>query len=221
MRRETIRSRLAEHAPGDAGESWERVIAAAERAPGARTPGSFRDGAAHKPTRTIEQPITPSAVLVPIVDRPDGQTVLLTLRTDHLNDHAGQISFPGGRLDAGDRTPVETALREAEEEIGLTREQVEVVGRLDDYLVATGYRITPVVALVALPLALALDRFEVAEAFEVPLALVLSSASYRTDSRVINRIEHRFHVLPYKNYNIWGATAAILVNLRQVLAQPC
>jgi 8-oxo-dGTP pyrophosphatase MutT (NUDIX family) len=219
--RETIRSRVAEHAPGDAAESWERVIAAAERAPGARTPGSLRHGAAHQPARTIDQPITPSAVLVPIVDRPEGETVLLTLRTDHLNDHAGQISFPGGRHDAGDSTPVETALREAEEEIGLTREQVEVVGRLDDYLVGTGYRITPVVGLVALPLSLALDHFEVAEAFEVPLAVVLSSARYQTGSRVINRIEHKFHVLPYKNYNIWGATAAILVNLRQVLAPSC
>lgn len=126
--------------------------------------------------------LTPAAVLFPIVQRDDGQTVLLTQRTAHLKDHGGQISFPGGRVETEDRTPVHTALRETEEEIGLAREHVEVLGFLPEYRTGTGFRVTPVVALVTPPFDLALDPFEVAEAFEVPLAFLLDPANHKRHS---------------------------------------
>ena len=114
----------------------------------------------------------PAAVLIPLVNRPQGMTLLLTLRTAHLNDHAGQISFPGGRVDPEDRDPIATALRETEEEIGLSRKHIEIIGTLPDYLTGTGFRVTPVVALVEPPFELAAAVFEVAEIFEVPLAFM-------------------------------------------------
>ncbi len=158
-----------------------------------------------------------AAVLIPIVDRADGMTVLLTQRTEHLNDHAGQVSFPGGRVEAGDADPVATALRETEEEIGLAASHVEVIGRLDDYLTRTGFLVTPVVGLVAPPFTLELDSFEVAEAFEVPLAFVLDAANHERHSRVWNGAERFFYVLPFEDRYIWGATAGMLVNLFEVL----
>jgi len=215
MRRELL-ARAAALDFGDPAEAWASVTALAESAPLARVPGSVR----HLEELTAlpaKMRITPSAVLVPLVDRPDGLTVLLTRRTDHLVVHAGQISFPGGRSDARDRSPVDTALRETEEEIGLARERVEVLARLDNYLVGTGYRITPVLGLIRPPLELAPDPFEVAEIFEVPLDFVLEPANYRKDSRVVNGVERRFNVLEYGEYYIWGATASILVSFRLAL----
>lgn len=158
-----------------------------------------------------------AAVLIPIVDRPGGMTVLLTQRTEHLDDHAGQVSFPGGRVEAEDAGPVATALRETEEEIGLAASHVEIVGQLDDYVIRTGFLVTPVVGLVAPPFTLELDEFEVAEVFELPLAFVLDPANHQRRSRVWNGAERFFYVLPFEDRYVWGATAGMLVNLYEVL----
>ncbi len=117
-----------------------------------------------------ERAVTPAAVLIPLINRPDGVTVMLTQRTAHLNDHAGQISFPGGRVDETDPDRVYTALREAQEETGLARDAVQVIGTLPDHDIPTGFRVTPVVGWIEPPVAFAPDPFEVAEVFEVPLA---------------------------------------------------
>ena len=164
---------------------------------------------------------TEAAVLVPLVDRADGMTVLLTRRTEHLNDHAGQISFPGGRVEAGDRDAIACALREAEEEIGLSRARIEVIGCLDTCVTGTGFSVVPVVGLIAAPLDLArdltLDRFEVAEAFEVPLAFVLDPRNHVRCSAVARGRQRIFYALSYGERCIWGATARMLVNLHEVL----
>jgi 8-oxo-dGTP pyrophosphatase MutT (NUDIX family) len=159
-----------------------------------------------------------AAVLVPLIDRPDGMSVLLTQRTPHLSAHAGQISFPGGRIEAGDADATEAALRETEEEIGLTRGHIRVIGRLDTYVTGTGFEITPIVGIVKIPFPLAIDPFEVAEAFEVPLSFVLDSNNHRRTTREFEQRKRVFFVLPFENRNIWGATAGILVNLAEVLA---
>ena len=165
--------------------------------------------------------LTAAAVLVPLVARPAGMTVLLTQRTDHLRDHAGQISFPGGRQEPGDSGPIETALRESEEEIGLARHHVEVIGHLDTYETGTGFRITPVVGLVAPAFRLDLYPFEVADAFEVPLAFILDARNHRYETAVLRGVERRVYVLAFEGRRIWGATAGMLVNLHQKLADTC
>lgn len=165
--------------------------------------------------------MVPAAVLVPIVVRPAGLTVLLTQRTVHLTRHSGQISFPGGRADPGDPSPEFTALREAREEVGLAAERVEVVARLAEYLVRTGYRVTPVVGLVTPPFDLAPDPREVADVFEVPLAFVLDPANHRRETRELNGRTVGFYVMDFGPRRIWGATAGMLVNLyRQLAAAP-
>ncbi len=162
-------------------------------------------------------PLTPAAVLFPIVLRDNGQTVLLTQRTAHLKDHAGQISFPGGRVEEEDQSPVHTALRETEEEIGLAREHVEVLGFLPEYRTGTGFRVTPVVALVTPPFELALDPFEVAEAFEVPLAFLLDPANHKRHSLHYRGALRHFFAMPYGDYFIWGATAGMIRSLTERL----
>jgi 8-oxo-dGTP pyrophosphatase MutT (NUDIX family) len=159
-----------------------------------------------------------AAVLVPLLDRPEGMSVLLTLRTAHLSAHAGQISFPGGRIEAGDRDATEAALRETEEEIGLPRDWVALIGRLDTYVTGTGFEITPIVGVVNVPFPLAADPFEVAEVFEVPLSFVLDPMNHRRTERLFEQRTRTFFVLPFENRNIWGATAGMLVNLAEVLA---
>jgi 8-oxo-dGTP pyrophosphatase MutT (NUDIX family) len=159
-----------------------------------------------------------AAVLVPLVERDGGMTVLLTQRTAHLTAHAGQISFPGGRIEEHDADPVAAALRETEEEVGLSRERVSIVGRLDDYVTGTGFEIAPMVGLVAPPFELTIDPFEVAEAFEVPLSYVLDRRNHQRVERESAGRRRIFFVLPYEGRNIWGATAGILVNLAEVLA---
>ncbi len=220
MRTDILRG-VAHEAPGAPDQPWEAVIAAAERAPAARVPGSLRHSEESWGRLSPEEPITPAAVLVAVVERAGALSVLLTRRAERLARHAGQISFPGGRADPEDGSPQRTALREAEEEIGLPAASVEVAGRLDDYLVGTGYRITPVVGFVAAPPAFMPDTREVAEIFEVPLSFVLEPANYRRDGLTVNGIERRFYVLPYEAYHIWGATAAILVNFRDVVRASC
>lgn len=160
---------------------------------------------------------TPAAVLVPLVVRADEASVLLTKRTDHLHHHPGQISFPGGRVEQGDASSIETALRETEEEIGLHRRHVELLGALPDYLTGTGFRVTPVVGLVTPPFELTLDAFEVAEAFEVPLSHFLDPANHQEHSIVHEGRVRRFHAMPYHDYFIWGATAGIIMSLYRLL----
>lgn len=160
---------------------------------------------------------TPAAVLVPLILRNDSRTVLFTRRTDHLQHHPGQISFPGGRVEAGDSSPAATALRETEEEVGLAREHVELLGTLPDYSTGTGFRITPVVGLVHPPFELQLDAFEVAEAFEVPLAHFMDPANHKRHSFEFEGLRRHFHAMPYHDYFIWGATAGIIMSLYQVL----
>lgn len=156
--------------------------------------------------------IRPAAVLVPIVRRENGLTVLLTRRTAHLNDHAGQISFPGGRSEPADAGAAETALREAAEEIGLAAARVEVLGVLPQYVTVTGYRVTPVVGLVTPPLDLQPDDFEVAEVFEVPLTFLLEPANHLSNCVRYEGRERRYYAMPYRQYYIWGATAGMLMN---------
>jgi 8-oxo-dGTP pyrophosphatase MutT (NUDIX family) len=150
-----------------------------------------------------------------MVVRPDRLQLLLTLRTAHLNDHAGQISFPGGRVDADDVDPIATALRETEEEIGLSRRHVEVIGCLPDYQTGTGFRVTPVAALVHPPFELEADAFEVAEIFEVPMSFLMNGANHQRRSAIFPNHPGRrtFYTMPYEQYFIWGATAAMVRNL--------
>jgi 8-oxo-dGTP pyrophosphatase MutT (NUDIX family) len=154
----------------------------------------------------------PAAVLVPVVDRPS-PTVILTQRTADLSSHAGQIAFPGGKIDTIDETPVGAALREAEEEIGLAPALVEPLGYLDLYLTFSGFRIVPTVARVAPDYALALSRAEVAEAFEVPLEFLMTPENYRRKSRDWKGIIRHYYEIPYQDHYIWGVTAGILRNL--------
>jgi 8-oxo-dGTP pyrophosphatase MutT (NUDIX family) len=166
--------------------------------------------------------LLPASVLVPLVQRPDGLKVLLTRRTDHLRDHAGQISFPGGRVEDDDADAVATALREAEEEVGLPRDVVDVIGMLPHYTTVTNFVVTPVVALVQPPFTLALDSFEVAEAFEVPLSFLMTPAHHRRHEIELHGQRRQFLSMPWEShgddgvarrYFIWGATAAMLRNL--------
>lgn len=156
-----------------------------------------------------------AAVLIPLVDRPEGLNVLLTLRTDHLTNHAGQIAFPGGRAEELDSSPIETALRESEEEIGLHRRHVSIVGVLPDYVTGSAYRVAPVVALVAPPFGLAADPNEVAEIFEVPLAFLMNGLHHQRMSFELPEGKGRrsFYAMPYERFFIWGATAGMLRNL--------
>jgi len=158
-----------------------------------------------------------AAVLVPVVARRGGLTLLFTRRTDHLDVHAGQISFPGGRLEPTDDGPVAAALRETEEEVGLPPRHVEVIGRLDTYVTRTGFEITPVMGIVTPPFPVAPDSFEVAEVFEVPFDFFLKPDNRRRDSRTYEGRVRHFYAFPYQDYYIWGATAGILVNLSEVL----
>lgn len=161
--------------------------------------------------------LMPAAVLVPLILRDGVHSVLLTRRTDHLHHHPGQISFPGGRVEPTDVSPVATALRETEEEIGLASEHVELIGNLPDYVTGTGFRVTPIVGLVRPPFELTLDTFEVAEAFEVPLSHFLDSANHLRHSLEIEGRTRHFHAMPYGDYYIWGATAGMLMSLYRLI----
>jgi 8-oxo-dGTP pyrophosphatase MutT (NUDIX family) len=158
------------------------------------------------------RPIRPAAVLVPIVERAE-PTILLTQRTAHLKDHAGQISFPGGKIDPGDESPAAAALREAEEEIALDRRFVEPIGYLDIHMTTRGYRIVPTLARVTGDFRLRLNREEVDDAFEVPLAFLMAPENHKLDSRDWNGMTRTFYAMPFGERYIWGATAGILRNL--------
>ncbi|MGE5545566.1 MAG: CoA pyrophosphatase [Solirubrobacterales bacterium] len=168
-----------------------------------------------------QAPPTPAAVLVPLFERPDGMTVLLTQRTAHLANHPGQISFPGGRLDPGDcGDQIACALRETEEEVGLAREHVTVLGQLDEYVTGTGFAVTPVVGVITPPVDLSPDSFEVAEIFEVPLEFLVDPANHRLHRREVAGRSRPFWAMTWQDRLIWGATAGILVNLSDILGRP-
>ena len=156
-----------------------------------------------------EQPIRPAAVLIPVVDHRE-PTVLLTLRSAQLADHAGQIAFPGGKIDATDASPLDTALREAEEEIGLDRGFVDPIGYLDLYATGFGFRILPTVARVKPGFELSINRGEVDDAFEVPLSFLMNPANHQLHSKEFRGMERSYYAMPYAERYIWGATAGIL-----------
>jgi 8-oxo-dGTP pyrophosphatase MutT (NUDIX family) len=194
-------------------ERWLRDRFAAPRSV---EPVTIGDGHLFRADREIR----PAAVLVPVVRRDDDLTVLFTRRTSHLHDHAGQISFPGGRAEPDDASPRATALRETAEEIGLAPSHVEILGDLTDYTTVTGYRVTPVVGLVASPFDLKLDDFEVAEVFEVPLAFLLDPANHQRNLLMHDGRERHYYAMPYGPYYIWGATAGMLMNFYAHLTRP-
>ncbi len=171
--------------------------------------------------RAIAQvkPIRPAAVLVPVVDRPE-PTVLLTQRSAHLPDHPGQISFPGGKIDAGDETPLAAALREAEEEIGLARDFIDPIGYLDLYMTTRGYRIVPVVARVKPGFTLTLNTSEVDDSFEVPLAFLMAPENHQKVAREWQGMKRTVYAMPFGERNIWGVTAGIMRNLYDRIYRP-
>ena len=176
-------------------------------------PDRILSGDVTVPGMPLTSAATPAAVLIPLINRANGITVLFNQRTAHLTDHPGQICFPGGRAETVDESAAHTALREAEEEIGLPKESVEVLGLLPDYQTVTGYRITPVVGWIEPPLELKLDAFEVAEVFEVPLAHFLDPANHQRHAYDYQGRQRHYFAMPYEGRFIWGATAGILFNL--------
>ena len=159
----------------------------------------------------------PAAVLVPLVERASGLTVLLTQRAETLKDHAGQISFPGGRIEPDDPDAWAAALREAYEEIGLLPELVEFAGYLPDHYVITGFRVTPAVGFVNPEYQLRIAKAEVHDVFEVPLDFILDAANHKSRRRRLAGLDIDVHDIPYGNRNIWGATAGMLMTLRRML----
>ena len=194
-----------------------RAVLPREPALGALDP-AFGAGAgdhaldAHVPAAHAVATARPAAVLTPIVARPGGATVLLTLRAADMRSHSGQIAFPGGKIDPGE-APAAAALREAQEEIGLSGRFIEPVGWLDPYLTGTGYRILPLVAIVDPAFTLTLNAGEVAEAFETPLSFLMDAANHQRHRREWQGLVRRFYAMPYQQRYIWGATAGILRNL--------
>ena len=191
-------------------------------------PDWLRERLAHPPAWEPELPedlrqrfpkLRRAAVLVPIVQRPEGLTMLLTQRTAHLNNHAGQVSFPGGRAEELDSSSIETALRETEEEIGLARSHIEIIGVLPEHVTASAYLVTPVVGLVSPPFELIAESNEVAEIFEVPLAFLMDGVNHQRMSFDLPEGAGRrsFYAMPYERFFIWGATAGMLRNLFHLL----
>lgn len=206
-----IRERFREHRPG---------LRRAPPGPVALAlPAEARGDHDLNPDMAPRRPLKPAAVLVALVPREREITLLLTRRTEDLPDHGGQVSFPGGRLHAGDADATAAALREAEEEIGLARDHVLPIGRLDTYVTRTGFEVTPVVAVTTPPFDLVPDPREVAAIFELPLAFVLDPANHRLASRVFEGRMRYFYEMPWGEHYIWGATAGMLVNLSEVLSE--
>ena len=172
------------------------------------------------PIKTPASGLTPAAVLIALLPGEDGYEVLLTRRTEDLPTHKGQISFPGGRVDATDTDVYDAALREAWEETALPRDAVSILGRLDPYVTVTAYEVTPVVGLVEQPVDLVAEPGEVGEIFTVPLAFLLDPANHRREGRTVDGVQRAYYAIPYQNKYIWGATAGMLINLYEVLTAP-
>lgn len=203
---------LAGEAPVSAEQLTVDALRARFLAPPVWTPETMSE---HLLRQFATAPATPASVLLPMVVRDEGLTLLFTQRTAHLTDHGGQVSFPGGRAEAFDASAVETALRETEEEVGLARRHVEVLGTLPEYLTGTGYQVTPVVGLVHPPFGLQADPSEVAEIFEVPLRFLMDGVNHQRRSAEFpnGRGRRTFYAMPYDRFFIWGATAGMLRNL--------
>jgi 8-oxo-dGTP pyrophosphatase MutT (NUDIX family) len=212
-----ISSRSTNPPPEGAGPALTRQTIAARLLSDTGTATWLRgdQGGWHGAARGLER--TRAAVLIGLVERPGGPHVLLTQRTAHLRDHAGQISFPGGRVEHVDPSIEATALREAQEEIGLDPAKVEILGELAAYDTATGFRIHPVVGWLTPPFELRPDPYEVDDMFELPLAFVIDPGNHRRQSFRRGRLTRTYYVLPWQNRFIWGATAGILVNLSGLL----
>ena len=189
-------------------KQWQAEVTDENRAALARE-GSVRAGRGNE--------LTPAAVLIPLIMHENELKILLTQRTAHLHDHPGQISFPGGRSDPQDTSAIDTALREAEEEIGLPSNRVEVLGSLPHYLTITGYQVTPVVSLVDAGHTYEPDEFEVADIFEVPMAYLMNPHHHEQRMWESPQGYRRFYAMPYENKFIWGATAGMLRNLYHFL----
>jgi len=163
--------------------------------------------------------LTPAAVLLLVVNRPGEPVVVFTQRTAHLADHAGQISFPGGRVEEGDEGPVHTALREAREEVGIDPALVEILGELPDYHTSTGYRVRPIVGWAEPPVEYEPDPYEVADVFEVPLAFLLETANHRYESAFYKGRLRHYWAMPWQGRFIWGATAGMLVTFQRIVGR--
>lgn len=183
----------------------------------ARKRGDFDLDPTWRETLAPQRVLKPAAVLIPIIERQAGLQVLFTRRADHLARHAGQVSFPGGRLNDDDGHAVEAALRETEEEVGLPRSFVEVRGELDRYETGTGFSIHPFVGLVREGFELRIDASEVAEAFEVPLAFLMDPENHQQQMTMWQGRERRYYAMTFGSHYIWGATAGILINLHERL----
>ena len=210
-----LRARLVSRVPG------RRTAPGGAGLPGQGLPGQGLPRGDHDlepDTWTQDRVLTPASVLVPLVAEAAGFSLLLTRRTAHLRDHAGQVAFPGGRAEPTDPSPEATALREASEEIGLAPADVLLLGRLDTYVTGTGYEVTPVVGLLTPPLALTPDPSEVAEIFQVPLDFFLQPANRQLMSREWQGRSRQFYAYPYGQHFIWGATAGMVNNLAEILA---
>ena len=169
-----------------------------------------------RPELPVLAPWRAAAVLLPIIDRPGGLTVLLTLRASDLRAHSGQVAFPGGKIDAGE-TPHHAALREAQEEIGLEARFVKPLGWLDPFFTGTGFRVAPLVTLIEPSFALTVNKHEVDEVFETPFAFLMDAANHRLEEREWAGRRRRYYAMPYEGRYIWGATAGILRNLYEKL----
>jgi len=195
-----------------------RFSALRGHAPNAHSPAmALKGDHSLNPGMAVKKELRPAAVLVPIVAREPEPTVLFTLRTAHLVHHAGQISFPGGHMEPGDTRAEDAALRETEEEVGLPRRHIRVIGRLDRYITRTGFDVTPVVGVITPPFAVAPDAEEVADVFEVPLDFLLDPANHLLDSRTVEGTVRRFYAMRWRERYIWGATAGMLMNLYEFL----
>lgn len=169
------------------------------------------------PGMGLPDKLTPAAVLVPMVMREHGMTMLLTQRTNDLAHHPGQVSFPGGHVDPTDNSPEDTALRETEEEVGIDRRHIRIIGRLADYWTRTGFTVAPIVGVITPPFDVTPDPGEVAEVFEVPMDFLLDPANHERHSREYKGATRQFYAMPYNDFYIWGATAGMLIDLYDVL----
>lgn len=189
---------------------FERALSRLDPDPPAAGTGTMGDDTLNPGMMPPGMVLRDAAVLMPVIARAGGATMLLTQRTPHLAAHAGQIAFPGGKIEAGDRDPAAAAVREAEEEIGLDPDKVSTIGYLPPYLTRTGFRIVPVLGRVDPDHRLTLNRNEVEDAFEVPLEFLMTPANHREGSRVLLGAPRRFYEMPFGERYIWGITAGII-----------